>query len=157
MNRDFYRLKNTLMFSFLWTNNFLLTWEVYNIIIKLLNRFNLYCLYSFKYCRINIPYLSIYLNSVGGNMFSICLIEKHKKRSFPLRISSLMENLIFCTVTVFLQFLIFLIFYMPLHNFIFSILVCVSFLKTQKQFLENMQFMFQKHATATSTTQSSEG
>ena len=98
MNRDFYRLKNTLMFSFLWTNNFLLTWEVYNIIIKLLNRFNLYCLYSFKYCRINIPYLSIYLNSVGGNMFSICLIALHKKWSFPLRISSLMENLIFCTV-----------------------------------------------------------
>ena len=98
MNRDFYRLKNTLMFSFLWTNNFLLTWEVYNIIIKLLNRFNLYCLYSFKYCRINIPYLSIYLNSVGGNMFSICLIALHKKSSFPLRISSLMENLIFCTV-----------------------------------------------------------
>lgn len=79
MNRDFYRLKNTLMFSFLWTNNFLLTWEVYNIIIKLLIRFNLYCLYSFKYCRINIPYLSIYLNSVGGNMFSICLIALHKK------------------------------------------------------------------------------
>ena len=98
MNRDFYRLKNTLMFSFLWTNNFLLTWEVYNIIIKLLIRFNLYCLYSFKYCRINIPYLSIYLNSVGGNMFSICLIALHKKSSFPLRISSLMENLIFCTV-----------------------------------------------------------
>ena len=98
MNRDFYRLKNTLMFSFLWTNNFLLTWEVYNIIIKLLIRFNLYCLYSFKYCRINIPYLSIYLNSVGGNMFSICLIALHKKWSFPLRISSLMENLIFCTV-----------------------------------------------------------
>ena len=98
MNRDFYRLKNTLMFSFLWTNNFLLTWEVYNIIIKLLIRFNLYCLYSFKYCRINIPYLSIYLNSVGGNMFSICLIALHKKSSFPLRISSFMENLIFCTV-----------------------------------------------------------
>ena len=30
-----------------------------------------------------------------------------------------------------------------------------EFMKTQKQFMENMQFMFQKHATATWTTQSS--
>ena len=30
-----------------------------------------------------------------------------------------------------------------------------EFMKTQKHFMENMQFMFQKHATATSTTQSS--
>ena len=28
-------------------------------------------------------------------------------------------------------------------------------MKTQKQFMENMQLMFQKHATATSITQSS--
>ena len=31
-----------------------------------------------------------------------------------------------------------------------------EFLKTQKQFLGNMQFMFQKHATATRTTKSNE-
>ena len=30
-----------------------------------------------------------------------------------------------------------------------------KFVKTQKQFIENMQLMFQKHATATSTIQSS--
>ena len=30
-----------------------------------------------------------------------------------------------------------------------------EFMKTQKQFMENMQLMFQKHATATPTTQSS--
>ena len=30
-----------------------------------------------------------------------------------------------------------------------------KFMKIQKQFMENMQLMFQKHATATSTTQSS--
>ena len=31
-----------------------------------------------------------------------------------------------------------------------------EFMKTQKQFMENMQLMFQKHATAMSRTQSSE-
>ena len=30
-----------------------------------------------------------------------------------------------------------------------------EFMKTQKQFMENMQLMFQKHATAMSTPQSS--
>ena len=30
-----------------------------------------------------------------------------------------------------------------------------EFMKTQKQFMENMQLMFQKHATATSTPRSS--
>ena len=30
-----------------------------------------------------------------------------------------------------------------------------KFMKIQKQFMENMQLMFQKHAAATSTTQSS--
>ena len=30
-----------------------------------------------------------------------------------------------------------------------------EFMKTQKQFMENMQLMFQKHASATSTAQSS--